>query len=134
MLSHPVQRMRITGDKDTSLAVFMVRDLAQKSGFRPIKTAVLCTAVSELTTNIVKYAEHGTVTAQLREQRHRKGIEVLVEDKGPGIADLEMAMKDHVSTSGTLGLGLPGTQRMVDDFELTSTPGQGTQIRIVVWD
>lgn len=120
--------------QDTTLAVFMVQDLAKKVGVRAIKIAVLSTAVSELTTNIIKYAERGMVTARVREERQRKGIEVLVEDKGPGIVDLEAAMRDHVSTGGSLGLGLPGTKRMVDDFELRSIPSQGTQVRVVVWD
>jgi serine/threonine-protein kinase RsbT len=128
-----VQRMRILAARDTSLAVFLAQDVAKQAGLRPIKVAALATAVSELTTNIIKYAGNGLVTVQVVEKRYRKGVEVLVQDRGPGIADIEQAMKDHVSTSGTLGLGLPGTRRMVDEFELQSQPGEGTQVRIVVW-
>lgn len=127
------QRLRILAHRDTSLAVFMVQDMAKLAGLRPIKIAALATAVSELTTNIIKYAGHGLVTAQVIEKRYSKGVEVLVQDRGPGIADVEMAMKDHVSTSGTLGLGLPGTKRMVDEFDLNSKLGEGTQVRVVVW-
>lgn len=125
--------MRILSPRDPSLAVFMAQEVAQKIGIRPIKISALATAVSELTTNVIKYANNGLITVQQIEQRQRKGIEIIVEDRGPGIADIETAMKDHVSSSGTLGLGLPGTKRMVDDFELQSTPGQGTKVRIVVW-
>lgn len=125
--------MRILSPRDPSLAVFMVQEVAQKIGIRPIKISALATAVSELTTNVIKYATNGLITVQQIEQRQRKGIEIIVEDRGPGIADIETAMKDHVSSSGTLGLGLPGTKRMVDDFELQSKPGQGTKVRIVVW-
>lgn len=129
-----IQRMRIPAARDTSLAVFMVQDVAKKAGLRPIKIAALGTAISELTTNIIKYAGNGLVTVQVIERRYRKGIEILVTDRGPGIADVELAMQDHVSTSGTLGLGLPGTKRMVDEFELTSELGQGTQVKVIVWE
>ena len=128
-----VQRMRILAARDTSLAVFMAQDIARQAGLRPIKIAALATAVSELTTNIIKYAGNGLITVQVIEKRYRKGVEILVTDRGPGIADVELAMQDHVSTSGTLGLGLPGTKRMVDEFELTSQLGEGTQVRVVVW-
>ena len=64
---------------------------------------------------------------------HRHGIEAVIQDRGPGIADIESAMQDHVSSSGTLGLGLPGTKRMVDEFDIQSTPGAGTTVRVVVW-
>lgn len=130
-----VQRMRILAPRDTSLAIIMAQDVARQAGLRPIKVATLATAVSELSTNIVKYANQGAglVTVQIVEQRARKGVEVLVQDSGPGIADIEQAMRDHVSTGGTLGLGLPGTQRMVDEFEISSAMGQGTRVRVVVW-
>lgn len=129
----PSERMRILSHRDTTLAMFMAQDMAQQIGIRPIKISALATAVSELTTNVIKYANNGLVTVQQIEQGNRKGIEVIVEDRGPGITDIETAMKDHVSSSGTLGLGLPGTQRMVDEFEITSLSGQGTKVRIVVW-
>lgn len=130
-----VRRMRILAPRDTSLSVLMTQAMAKQAGMRPIKVAALATAVSELATNIIKYATHGSgmITIQIIERRYRKGVEVTVQDNGPGIADLEQAMLDHVSTSGTLGLGLPGTKRMVDEFEINSTLGEGTQIRVVVW-
>ena len=66
-------------------------------------------------------------------RRGQPGIETIVEDRGPGIEDLEEAMKDHVSTSGTLGLGLPGAKRLVDEFQIESAVGTGTRIRLVKW-
>jgi serine/threonine-protein kinase RsbT len=128
-----IERMRIVRPEDSSLAVLMAQDFAKSIGIRSLKVSILATAVSELVTNIVKYAETGLVTVRRVEHGYLRGIEVLVEDKGPGIADIETAMKDHVSTSGTLGLGLPGTKRMVNVFEISSTPGVGTRVRIVVW-
>lgn len=127
------QRMRILSARDIPLAVFLAQDMAKKAGLRAQKAATLATAVSELATNIIKYAEHGLLTVQLVTHNYRSGVEAIVKDRGPGIADLDMAMKDHVSSSGTLGLGLPGTRRMVDEFEIESTPGSGTSVRIVVW-
>ncbi len=127
------QRMRIFSPTDASLAVLVVKDIAQNAGLGKLKVSALTTAVSELTTNVIKYAVHGLMTVQVLQRQQHKGIEVIVEDRGPGIADLNLAMQDHVSTGGTLGLGLPGTRRMVDEFEIQSTPGSGTRVRIVKW-
>lgn len=127
------QRMRIFSPTDASLAVLVVKDIAQNAGLGKLKVSALTTAVSELTTNVIKYAVHGLMTVQVLQRQQHKGIEVIVEDRGPGIVDLNLAMQDHVSTGGTLGLGLPGTRRMVDEFEIQSTPGSGTRVRIVKW-
>ncbi len=127
------QRMRIFSPTDASLAVLVVKDIAQNAGLGKLKDSALTTAVSELTTNVIKYAVHGLMTVQVLHRQQHKGIEVIVEDRGPGIVDLNLAMQDHVSTGGTLGLGLPGTRRMVDEFEIQSTPGSGTRVRIVKW-
>ena len=97
------------------------------------QTAALATVVSELTANVVKYARSGVVTVRTVHARGQPGIEVVVEDQGPGIPDLDFAMRDHASTGGTLGLGLPGTRRLVDEFEITTRPGEGTRVRIVKW-
>ncbi len=96
-------------------------------------TAALSTAVSELVTNVIKYADSGLITMRPTVQIKQPGIEVIVEDNGPGIDDIQMAMKEHVSTGGTLGLGLPGTKRLVDEFSIESRPGAGTRVRIVKW-
>jgi serine/threonine-protein kinase RsbT len=126
------QRHKILTLADTSLVVLAVRQLAEKAGLREAHAAALATAVSELATNVVKYAGSGVVTMREVRERRRPGIEVVVEDRGPGIADLDFAMQDHTSTGGTLGLGLPGTRRLVDVFEIASQPG-ATRIRIVKW-
>jgi serine/threonine-protein kinase RsbT len=125
--------MRILTPQDASLAVLIVKDIAHAAGLGGLKISALTTAVSELTTNVVKYAETGLLTVQVLERKQLRGIEVIVEDRGPGIANIPLAMQDHVSTGGTLGLGLPGTRRMVDEFEIQSTLGSGTSVRIVKW-
>ena len=132
-MNEEIQRMRILSARDIPLAVFLAQDMAKKAGLRAQKAATLATAVSELATNIIKYAEHGLLSVRLLNENYRVGIEAIVKDRGPGIGDLELAMKDHVSSSGTLGLGLPGTRRMVDEFDIESTPGEGTTVRIMVW-
>lgn len=127
------QRLRILTEADTVVAVFAVREMASQLGMQRGAGSALATAVSELTTNVIKYARHGKVTLRAVKRRDQPGIEVVVEDRGPGIADVENAMKDHVSTGGTLGLGLPGTKRLVDEFELDSRVGEGTRVRVVKW-
>ncbi len=126
------QRHKILTLADTSIVVLAVRRLAAAAGLREASAAAIATAASELVTNVVKYAGSGVVTMREVRERSRPGIEVIVEDRGPGIPDLDFAMQDHASTGGTLGLGLPGTRRLVDIFEITSRPG-ATRIRIVKW-
>ena len=132
-MSEGEHRLRITTEADTVRAVFAARELAAKIGMSPGTGASLATAVSELTTNVVKYARGGRVTMRPVRQRERPGLEVVVEDQGPGIENLERAMTDHCSTGGTLGLGLPGTRRLVDEFEIDSRLGVGTRVRVVKW-
>lgn len=127
------QRLRVNSEGDTVLAVFAVREMASKVGMSAATASALATAVSELTTNVVKYAKDGRVTIRAVRRRSQPGLEVLVEDRGPGIEDVEHAMQDHVSSGGTLGLGLPGTKRLVDEIEIDSKPGHGTRIRVVKW-
>jgi serine/threonine-protein kinase RsbT len=132
-LSENWQRLRISSQTDVSLAIVAVRELAVRQTMSTSEAAALITAVSELVTNVVKYAGSGLISLRPTRQINRPGIEVIVEDKGPGIADIAAAMKDYVSTGGTLGLGLPGAKRLVDEFDIVSRPGQGTRIRIVKW-
>lgn len=128
-----IRRLRILDQKDIALAILATREVARQTGMSAGSTAALSTAVSELVTNVIKYAESGLVTLRPTIQIQRPGVEVIVEDRGPGIADIEAAMTEHVSTGGTLGLGLPGTKRLVDEFDIESHPGAGTRVRIVKW-
>lgn len=132
-MSENWQRLRISSQNDVSLAIVAVRELAIRQTMSTSESAALVTAVSELVTNVVKYAGTGLVSLRPTRQIQRPGIEVVVEDQGPGIANIAEAMKDYVSTGGTLGLGLPGARRLVDEFDIVSRPGQGTRIRIVKW-
>ena len=84
--------------------------------------------------NIVSYAGNGEIVMRVVRQGQRRGITVVARDRGPGIADIERAMKDGFSTSRGLGLGLPGSKRLMDEFELVSEVGKGTEITMTKWE
>ena len=88
---------------------------------------------SELAHNVVKYGRGGTVRLKALTRNGRGGIEIDVSDRGPGIENVDEAMKDHVSTGGTLGLGLPGAKRMTDEFSIDSAPGRGVRVVCRKW-
>ena len=95
--------------------------------------AMIATAVSELAMNIVKYAERGYVTVGVISQMGQLGIEVIAEDQGPGISNRLEALMDNMSTGGSLGLGLPGVRRLMDEFLMDSSEGFGTKIVTRKW-
>ena len=106
---------------------------AKALGFDEQSNRKVVTAVSEIVRNILKYAGSGDLAMRSIEDGHRVGIEVEARDKGPGIEDLDKAMQDHYSSSGTLGLGLPGVKRMMDELTVESEPGKGTRVVIRKW-
>jgi serine/threonine-protein kinase RsbT len=126
-------RIRVAADLDIARAVMQTRKSAETIGFRRDVATLIATAASELARNMVKYAGGGDFTVRGVERDGREGIELVATDRGPGIADIDAAMRDHVSSSGTLGLGLPGVKRMMDAFEIRSQPGQGTRVRVAKW-
>ncbi|HEX2736090.1 MAG TPA: anti-sigma regulatory factor [Polyangiaceae bacterium] len=109
------------------------RELAALVGFSHTDQTLLATAISEVARNIVNYAGIGTIVLSSVEDQGRSGIMIVAQDHGPGIADIELAMRDGFSTGNSLGVGLPGTKRLVDDFELTSTLGVGTTVTLKKW-
>jgi serine/threonine-protein kinase RsbT len=132
-LSATVAEIEIATHADIVAARRAGRDMAAQTGFRAVDCAQIATAISELARNICLYAGKGRVELRLIEQPGRRGIEVVAEDSGPGIADPELAMCDGYTTSHGLGLGLPGTKRLMDEFELTTAKGVGTTVRIRKW-
>lgn len=127
------QRVAVRSDLDIVTARVRGRDLAKSLGFGVIDQARVATAISELTRNVVLYAGSGEVMLRRVEARGRVGLEVECVDQGPGIPDVELALRDGYSTSNGLGMGLPGTRRLMDDFEITSAPGQGTRVVVRKW-
>jgi serine/threonine-protein kinase RsbT len=126
-------RIAINAEMDVAKAILQAGRVSAEIGFGPGDQSRVATAVSELARNIVKYAGQGHVVISPVEQSGREGIEIVAEDRGPGIADVERAMRDHYSSSGTLGLGLPGVRRLMDEFRVESAPGQGTRVTGRKW-
>ena len=126
-------RVAIRTDADVVTARQEARTMGADLGFSSTDLTLLATAISEVARNITTYAGEGEVTLRVLNEDGRQGIEVLATDDGPGIADVELAMQDGYTTGNGLGLGLPGTRRLVDDFELDTEPGAGTRIRMVKW-
>lgn len=123
----------IRSDLDIVTARVEGRELAKELGFGVIDQARIATAISELTRNIVQYAEQGEATMRPVEAGGRVGIEIICEDEGPGIPDIELAMQDGYSTSTSLGMGMPGAKRLMDEFEIESEIGVGTTIIVRRW-
>ncbi len=123
----------IRSDLDIVIARTLARDTAKTLGFGAIDQARIATAVSELARNIFLYAGTGTVTVREIERTGRKGLEVICEDQGPGIANIELVMRDGYSTSRGMGMGLPGAKRLMDEFDIRSQEGIGTTIICRKW-
>lgn len=123
----------ILSDVDIVEARMEARDLATHVGFSGADLVMIATAVSELARNIIEYAKSGEVTMSAVHGNSRTGVEVVVRDQGPGIADVGLAMQDGYSTSRGLGLGLPGSRRLMDEFYVDSKPGRGTIITMRKW-
>jgi len=126
-------RVPINSDQDIVLARKKGRAMAADSGFSPVDATLIATAISELARNIVTYAKHGEITLNALAESGRRGIGIVASDQGPGIADVRQALRDGFSTSGSFGLGLPGVRRLMDEFEISSAPGQGTKVMVKKW-
>jgi serine/threonine-protein kinase RsbT len=123
----------ITSDQDIVAARQSGRALAAELGFSATDSTLIATAISELARNIVSYARKGEITVKTIHGPSRQGILVIASDNGPGIADVLQAMRDGFSTSGSLGLGLPGVRRLMDEFQIASQPGRGTTVTVKKW-
>jgi serine/threonine-protein kinase RsbT len=124
----------IRADADVLLARQKARDLAKSLKFSASELTLIATAISEVARNIVSYAKQGEIVIRLVSQGRRRGIRVVAQDQGPGIADIARAMQDGFSTSSSLGLGLPGSRRLMDDFDIVSAVGKGTMITMTKWE
>ena len=126
-------RVSIQSDHDIVTARQRGRTLAQQLGFSNSNLTVIATAISELARNILLYAKKGELTLGIIENNGRQGLSVVARDQGPGIPDINRAMDVGYSTSGSLGLGLPGVRRLMDDFEIVSRVGKGTTVTTAKW-
>lgn len=128
-----VVRIELATDEAVILGRQQVRVIAQQMGLTLLDQTRLVTAVSELGRNVVIHGRGGTMTVNKLEEEGRPGIEIIFSDNGPGIEDIELAMTSGYSTAGSMGLGLHGASRLVDDFHIESTKGVGTTVTIRKW-
>ena len=125
--------MPINSDLDLVRAREKGRVLAGQLGFVQSDLTLVATAISELARNIVRYARRGEIVLRQAEDGGIRGIVIIARDEGPGIPDVNRAMEQGYSTSGGLGLGLPGVRRIMDKFEIVSEVGKGTVVTAVKW-
>lgn len=123
----------IAADVDVVQARLHGRELAAGAGFSTGDQTVIAAAISEIARNILMYAKRGEITLRMVPNGDRQGVQVIARDKGPGIRDIARAMQDGYSTSGGLGLGLPGARRLMDEFEVSSVVGEGTTVKMTKW-
>jgi serine/threonine-protein kinase RsbT len=134
--SPAVTTVIIAGEADLLRIRSTMRACAQQAGLGVTATTKVVTAGSELTRNILRYAAGGQGAASIQQAASggRRGVRAEFTDSGPGIADLDLAMRSGFSTAGSLGVGLPGSRRLVDEFSIDSAPGRGTRVVICQWD
>jgi serine/threonine-protein kinase RsbT len=123
----------IARDGDVVTARQKGRELAMEVGFSGSELTIIATAISEIARNIVVYAERGEITFNTILEGDRRGLVIVAADHGPGIPDIEQAMQDGFSTGKSLGLGLPGAKRLMDEFDIISEVGRGTTITMKKW-
>ena len=126
-------RVAIEREADIVTARQKGRELAAGAGFSSTDQTLIATAISEIARNIVSYAKRGEIELTVLHDGGRNGLLVIGRDDGPGIADVQLAMRDGYSTGKSLGVGLPGAKRLMDEFELTSAPGKGTTVKMRKW-
>lgn len=125
--------VKIEVEADIAVARRAVRDLAANIGFGATEVARIVTAASELGRNVHKYAGRGVMQWLALEKETGSGLELRFEDQGPGIADVDEALREGFTTGGGLGMGLPGAKRLMDEMEIQSSPGKGTRIVVRKW-
>lgn len=125
--------VKIVTEWDIVAARQLGRNVAKELGFGTVDQARITTAISELARNIYLYAGQGEMRIERIYDLGKKGLKIIAVDNGPGILDIRKVMEDGFSTSGGLGAGLPGVKRLMDEFDITSSVGDGTEIHAVKW-
>jgi len=123
----------VSDPSDNAQVVYSARHMLVQMGFDESQQYLIATAVSELSTNIIRYAKKGVITLRSCMDGDKTGFEVMARDHGPGIVNISNALKENISTGGGLGLGLPSVKRIMDEFIIQSAPGQGTHIIARKW-
>ena len=132
MKDNQISSLGIASEEQIIAVRQKAREIAGKIGFGTVDQTRITTAVSELARNIYHFAGKGIVIIFSLEG-DQKGIKIICQDDGPGIADIKLAMTDGYSTGKSLGLGLPGTKRLMDEFQIESESDKGTKITVTKW-
>jgi serine/threonine-protein kinase RsbT len=125
--------MKIEKEQDVVPFRNRIKEYAVKIGMSLVNQTKLITAASELVRNMLKYANGGNVNIEVINEGKDNGIRLIFQDTGPGIKDIMLAMKDGYSTGKSLGIGLPGAKRLVNEFDIKSIVGEGTTVSIIKW-
>src|SRR6185436_386132 len=133
MPSGSTETLPLTTSDHIVIARQTVRKRAVEIGFSLVEQTKVVTAASEIARNTIQHGGGGHVTVEVVTDGVRKGLRLAFEDRGPGIADIKLAMKDGYSSAGGLGLGLSGAKRLSNDFAIDTTPGRGTRVIITRW-
>ena len=131
VLRHDTRLIR--SSEDVVAVRQLVREWSAAVEFSLVDQTKIITAASELARNVIQYGGGGTVRLEALNDDHRRGLRLIFEDKGQGIADIELALKDGYSTGGGLGLGLSGARRLSNEFSVESKSGEGTRVMITRW-
>jgi len=123
----------ISGSRDVVAVRQVVREWAISMGFSLVDQTKVITAASELARNVIVYGGGGTLSLEALNDGNRRGLRLAFEDRGPGIADVDAALRDGFTTGSGLGLGLGGAKRLSNEFEIHSRPGEGTRVVITRW-
>jgi serine/threonine-protein kinase RsbT len=132
-LSNQEITVPVHADIDIVTARQKGRELARELGFTSTDLALIATAISELARNIILYANGGEILLGVSENGSKRGVKVVARDDGPGIPDVELALEEGFSTSRSLGLGLSGVRRLMDEFDIVSEVGRGTTVTVKKW-
>jgi serine/threonine-protein kinase RsbT len=127
------ETMLIVKEQDVVLFRNRVKEYAVKIGMGLVNQTKLITAASELVRNMIKYASGGSILIEVITNGRENGVRLTFKDQGPGISNIQQAMKDGFSTGKSLGLGLPGAKRLVSEFDIKSNVGEGTTVSIIKW-
>jgi serine/threonine-protein kinase RsbT len=131
--NRPPIRVEIAANEDVVVVRQRAREQSQRAGFSLLETTKLVTAASELARNALEHGGGGTAEIEVVTDGLRRGVRMTFVDEGPGIPDLEAAMRDGFTTGGGLGLGLGGSRRLVSEFHIESKVGGGTRVQVIRW-
>ena len=131
--NRPIIRVEIAANEDVVLVRQRAREQSQRAGFSLLETTKLVTAASELARNALEHGGGGWAELEVITDGIRRGVRMTFIDDGPGIADIEQALRDGYTSGGGLGLGLGGSRRLVSEFHIESQPGRGTKVQVIRW-